>query len=137
MNKQTEAMKLALEALEQYTNVVASVNNPDAWVTVVDAGKPAREAITVLREELAKPDFWEGYVPEPVGAVGSSIKSESPLGCNGPTGPAQQKPDVDRLIELARADEREACAKVADEWSKRRDDVGGYISRNIRARSNT
>jgi hypothetical protein len=33
--------------------------------------------------------------------------------------------------------EREACAKVADEWSKRQDDVGGYISRNIRARSNT
>ena len=60
------AMKLALEALEQYTNVVASVNNPDAWVTVVDAGKPAREAITALREALAKPDFWEGYVPEPV-----------------------------------------------------------------------
>ena len=45
---------------------------------------------TDLREELAKPDFWEGYVPEPVGAVGSFIKSESPLGCNGPTGPAQQ-----------------------------------------------
>ena len=124
-----EAMKLALEALEQYTNVVASVNNPDAWVTVVDAGKPAREAITALREALAEqpaqqepfgyfrydlrldawvqnragltgtpfytsppaqPDFWEGYVPEPVGAVGSFIKSESPLGCNGPTGPAQQ-----------------------------------------------
>ena len=34
----------------------------------------------------------------------------------------------------AQAEEREACAKVADEWSKRRDDVGGYISRNIRAR---
>ena len=48
-----EAMKLALEALEEYTNVVASENNPDAWVTVVDAGKPAREAITALREALA------------------------------------------------------------------------------------
>lgn len=30
--------------------------------------------------------------------------------------------------------EREACAKVADKWSKRGDDVGGYIARNIRAR---
>jgi hypothetical protein len=38
---------------------------------------------------------------------------------------------------LVRADEREACAKVADEWSKRRDDVGGYISRSIRARGQT
>ena len=37
-------------------------------------------------------------------------------------------------IEEARAEEREACAKVAEEWSKRPDDVGGYISRNIRAR---
>ena len=33
--------------------------------------------------------------------------------------------------------EREACAKVADEWSKRRDDIGGYISRSIRARGET
>jgi hypothetical protein len=37
----------------------------------------------------------------------------------------------------AKVDENEACAKVADEWSKRRDDVGGYIARNIRARRNT
>lgn len=29
--------------------------------------------------------------------------------------PAQQEPDVDRLVALARADEREACAKVCDE----------------------
>jgi hypothetical protein len=42
--------------------------------------------------------------------------------------------DIPKLIQLVRADEREACAKVADEWSKRRDDVGGYIARNIRAR---
>jgi hypothetical protein len=42
-----------------------------------------------------------------------------------------------RFEALVRADEREACAKVADEWSKRRDDVGGHISRNIRARGNT
>ena len=35
---------------------------------------------------------------------------------------------------LVRADVREACAKVADDWSKRPDDVGGYISQNIRAR---
>ena len=44
---------------------------------------------------------------------------------------------AERFAELVRADEREACLKVADEWSKRRDDVGGYISRNIRARGNT
>ena len=38
------------------------------------------------------------------------------------------------LVEEAVLAEREACAKVADEWSKRQDDVGGYIARNIRAR---
>jgi hypothetical protein len=41
-----EAMKLALEALE--------------------SGKNYGFAIYVLRRELAKPDFWEGYVPESV-----------------------------------------------------------------------
>jgi|GEM_PF-966401 len=49
--------------------------------------------------------------------------------------------NLERFAELVRAEaiaeEREACAKVADDWSKRRDDVGGYISRNIRARPNT
>ena len=41
------------------------------------------------------------------------------------------------FAELVRADEREACAKVADAWSKRDDDAGAFIGRAIRARSNT
>ncbi len=41
---------------------------------------------------------------------------------------------ISRMLEAGAAAEREACAKVADEWSKRPDDVGGYIGRNIRAR---
>ena len=32
------------------------------------------------------------------------------------------------------AAEREACAKVADGWSKRDDDVGAFIGKAIRAR---
>lgn len=32
------------------------------------------------------------------------------------------------------AAEREACARVADEWSKRDDDVGAFIGKAIRAR---
>ena len=58
---------------------------------------------------------------------------------------------LERLIALARADEREraqrenayvalereACAKVADGWSKRDDDVGAFIGKAIRARGNT
>jgi hypothetical protein len=57
-----EIMQQALEALEQYTDVVTSVNDPNSWVTVADGGKPAREAITALRERLAQPQrtHWEG-----------------------------------------------------------------------------
>ena len=33
--------------------------------------------------------------------------------------------------------EREACAKEADKWSKRDDDVGAFIGKAIRARGNT
>jgi hypothetical protein len=55
-----EAMKLALEALE----------------TSMYPQQKQLQAITALREALAKPDFWEGYVPEPVK-------------------PAQQEPKID------------------------------------------
>jgi hypothetical protein len=38
---------------------------------------------------------------------------------------------------IVAAQEREACAKVCDGWSKRDDDVGGFIGRAIRARGET
>ena len=47
-----DAMKQALSALEQYTNVVTSINDPNSWVTVADGGKPARDAISVLRAAI-------------------------------------------------------------------------------------
>ncbi len=37
-------------------------------------------------------------------------------------------------IEIAVAAEREACAKVAEDWSKRDDDVGAFVAKAIRAR---
>lgn len=43
----------------------------------------------------------------------------------------------DLLAELewqVRESEREACANIAHQWSKREDDVGGYIEAAIRAR---
>ena len=49
-------MQQALDALEEYTNVVTSVNDPNSWVTVADGGRPAREAITALNERLAQPE---------------------------------------------------------------------------------
>jgi len=39
------------------------------------------------------------------------------------------------MIAAAVKAEREACAKVCDGWSKRDDDVGGFIGRAIRARN--
>ena len=61
-----EAMKLALEALD--------IVNPKEFAQADPDGK-IDKAITALRLEIdalnmastaAKPDFWEGYVPEPV-----------------------------------------------------------------------
>lgn len=43
--------------------------------------------------------------------------------------------DVEKFAELVRADERGACAKLCDGWSKRNDDVGAFIGQAIRARS--
>ena len=53
-----EAMKLALEALEPLVRRAAPWGELD-WLN-------GCKAITALREALEKPDFWEGYVPEPV-----------------------------------------------------------------------
>ena len=41
--------------------------------------------------------------------------------------------DIEHFAELVRADEREACAKVADDWPNGRDDVHS-IAQAIRAR---
>ena len=43
-------------------------------------------------------------------------------------------PRLERFFHMAQAAEREACAKEADRWSKRDDDVGAFIGRVIRAR---
>jgi hypothetical protein len=41
---------------------------------------------------------------------------------------------LDVGLEKAVKAEREACANIAHQWSKREDDVGGYIEAAIRAR---
>ena len=72
-----EAMKLALEALENsvdlveedYANAVSLYgkypSRAKRLIGMETMRDDHRKAITALREELAKPDFWEGYVPEP------------------------------------------------------------------------
>jgi hypothetical protein len=59
------ALDLALEALEQYINVVTSVNDPDSWGTVVDGGKPARDAITAIKQARSAPYVASPRVQEP------------------------------------------------------------------------
>ena len=57
-----EKLKLALEALEEYVNVVVSVNDPNEWTPkVADAGEPARKAIAVIKEALAQPEQQKPY----------------------------------------------------------------------------
>ena len=59
-----ETMKLALEALE-----AIAAYRPMTFAECSDAEAImgiAENAIPALREALAEPDFWEGYVPEPV-----------------------------------------------------------------------
>ena len=77
-----EAMKLALEALE--------VCEQDGYIPV----RSTRDAITALREALAKPDFWEGYVPEPVKPAQCAPAEDGvceALDCSNHK-PAQQEP---------------------------------------------
>jgi len=73
-----EAMKLC-EELGRIRSILSAVTGfEDDDQQYVD---DARDAIQKLIEALAKPDFWEGYVPEPVK-------------------PAQQKPLFKPLIDL-------------------------------------
>jgi hypothetical protein len=49
---------------------------------------------------------------------------------------AESRREVDALVALARADEREACAKVCDAWQEWGAD-GALLAKAIRARGNT
>jgi len=64
-----EVLKQALEALNEYVDVVVSVNDPNDWRTVADGGKPARDAITSLQQAIAElesqePEACDGDFPE-------------------------------------------------------------------------
>ena len=51
-DKLRQAAERALEALQEYTDVVATAHDADNWHQVIDGGKPAREAIQALRQAL-------------------------------------------------------------------------------------
>jgi hypothetical protein len=59
-----ELMQMALDALENYKNVVTSSNDPQDFGGVVDGGEPARNAIKALGDRLAQPPASWPYKPE-------------------------------------------------------------------------
>ncbi len=54
MNKD-EALKMAIEALSEYTETVGHKFNAETWGDIEDKGKPAREAINACRKALEQP----------------------------------------------------------------------------------
>ena len=77
-----EAMKLALEALEDTLS-------DDPYPYSLES-----KAITALKEALAEPDFWEGYVPEPVKSAQQALdkKAENARELGLDYEPAHQEP---------------------------------------------
>ena len=59
-----ELMQMALDALNQYINVVTSDNNPERWAVLVDGGGPARTAISALRDRLAQSEREWVSIPD-------------------------------------------------------------------------
>ena len=68
-----EAMKLALEALKKCHYYMIDAGLPNQSLLI-----EAFKACSALEEALAKPDFWEGYVPEP-----KKIKATTDDYCQG------------------------------------------------------
>jgi hypothetical protein len=54
-----EALKMAIEALEQYVDVVGHKFNAETWGDIEDKGNPAREAINACKEALEQPTVAE------------------------------------------------------------------------------
>jgi hypothetical protein len=160
-----EALKLALKALEEwyFGCGAGSESHDDAVEAIKQAlAAPVREHLTGLDIYLdpndgLKPKRYPAAQPAPVqepvawwnGEYGSPVfgfKRDTPgIGLGNPdatplytTPPAAQQSDVDAMVALARADEREACAKVCDAFQAR--DVGmqpAECAGAIRARGNT
>jgi hypothetical protein len=68
-----------------------------------------KEDILKIAKEVNLPYFWESGMP-----------------CNLEA--------LEAFATVVAEKEREACAKIADKWSLRADDVGGYIGEDIRTR---
>ena len=96
-------MKLALEALEDTLS-------DDPYPYSLES-----KAISALREALAEPDFWEGYVPEPVKSAQQALdkKAENARELGLDYEPAQQEPVA--WMELLREARDNCKASIVEE----------------------
>ena len=89
-----EAMKLALEVLKINLTLLKKINPYKGQEDLLsDSLDLTNKAINALEAELAKPDFWEGYVPEPdkrQQALDKKAENARELGLDYE--PAQQEP---------------------------------------------
>ena len=112
-----KAMKLALEALEDTLS-------DDPYPYSLES-----KAITALREALAKPDFWEGYVPEPVKPATTETnggKTGWPPGllqddCKGLSKWLSNKPDAKRRVREALDKKAENARELGLDYEPARD----------------
>jgi hypothetical protein len=123
-NRQVEILSDALAESRREVAALKAVQEPAAWEDVL--GAIARG--WTHPENAQKPMDVQLAV-----AIAKEIQDMYT------TQPAAQRPDVDALVALARADEREACAKVCDElhWTWHMGDNSGpkECAAAIRARS--
>ena len=103
-----EVLKQALEALNEYVDVVVSVNDPNDWRTVADGGKPARDAITSLQQAIAE------------------LESQEPVACDGdfPEG-------FDKSLGIPAQALREANAALCEVTNNRMWDVPALAERML------
>jgi hypothetical protein len=126
-NKQVEILSDALAESRREVAALKAVQEPAAWGDAKQSelndwflSLPAGRQAVLLEDKwmLAGAAFLAGKT----------------------TPPAAQRPDVDALVALARADEREACAKVCDEVNREYDGEevsASWVAAAIRARGNT
>jgi hypothetical protein len=137
-----EALDLALDWLVCYKDKSMSRNNAEELaeelITAIKQARsaPVQEPVAWRYTDSRGHYRYRGYVPG-FDVEYSLLKPQALY----TTPPAAQRPDVDALVALARADEREACAKVCESIGDYDENVDEYYSdiyaAAIRARGNT
>jgi hypothetical protein len=114
-----ESLKLALEALENCTTWHLTREQFDKNITAI---KVVKQALALDKMAENARELGLDYEPVPENFI-DALRFDTAVR------------DVDAMIALARADEREACAKVCDDFGPSLAN-GAMLSEAIRARGN-